>query len=96
MVASLLKVDSIPSELSRFVKEKVEGNPFYLEEAINSLIESEALIQNDDMWRLHKKISDLEISPSVQGIISARIDRLEKDAKRILQKIVCNRAGIPL
>ena len=86
MVASLLKVDSIPSELSRFVKEKVEGNPFYLEEAINSLIESEALIQNDDMWRLHKKISDLEISPSVQGIISARIDRLEKDAKRILQK----------
>ena len=86
MVASLLKTDSIPPALSRFVKDKVEGNPFYLEEAINSLIESEALIQNDDIWRLHKKISDLEISPSVQGIISARIDRLEKNAKRILQK----------
>ncbi|PQP33404.1 hypothetical protein C6A37_13080, partial [Desulfobacteraceae bacterium SEEP-SAG9] len=43
MLESLLKTKIIPSDLRRLVQEKAEGNPFYLEELINSLIESEAL-----------------------------------------------------
>lgn len=41
MMESLLKTDAIPAELRRFIQEKVEGNPFYLEEVMNSLIEAE-------------------------------------------------------
>jgi len=86
MVGSLLKTDSLPKELSRFVQNKAEGNPFYLEEVVNSLIESQALVQNNGKWLLTGQISDLNISSTVHGVISARLDRLEKEAKRILQE----------
>jgi tetratricopeptide (TPR) repeat protein len=75
MLESLLETETIPSDLKHFVQDKVEGNPFYLEELVNSLIESETLT-----------ISESEISSTIHGVISGRVDRLEKEIKRILQK----------
>ena len=46
MVMSILKTAAIPEELRKFIQEKVGGNPFYLEEMINSLIESETLTRD--------------------------------------------------
>jgi class 3 adenylate cyclase/tetratricopeptide (TPR) repeat protein len=86
MMESLLKSKTIPHELRKFIQEKVEGNPFYLEEVINSLIESGTLIRDNGNWRLSRPIGVSEISPTVQGVISARLDRLEKEMKRILQE----------
>jgi class 3 adenylate cyclase/tetratricopeptide (TPR) repeat protein len=86
MMESLLKSRSIPQELRKFIQEKVEGNPFYLEEVINSLIESGTLIRDNGNWRLSRPIGESDISPTVQGVISARLDRMEKDMKRILQE----------
>ena len=39
MVQSLLKTEKVPSDLQRFIQEKMDGNPFYLEEAINILLD---------------------------------------------------------
>jgi class 3 adenylate cyclase/tetratricopeptide (TPR) repeat protein len=86
MVESLLKTGKIPSELQRFLQEKVEGNPFYIEEVINSLIESDILIQDNGNWKLTRKITEAEISSTIHGVISGRLDRLEKESKRILQE----------
>ncbi|MGZ6201502.1 MAG: AAA family ATPase [Thermodesulfobacteriota bacterium] len=86
MMESLLKSKAIPQELRKFIQEKVEGNPFYLEEVINSLIESDILIRDNGSWRLSRPIGESDISPTVQGVISARLDRLEKEMKRILQE----------
>jgi len=86
MVQSLLKTEKIPSELQRFIQEKIEGNPFYLEEAINSLIESNTLVRGNGHWRVAKPISEADISSTIQGIISARVDRLEQASKKILQE----------
>jgi class 3 adenylate cyclase/tetratricopeptide (TPR) repeat protein len=86
MTESLLKSKAIPQELRKFIQEKVEGNPFYLEEVINSLIESGTLIRDNGNWRLSRPINQSDISPTVQGVISARLDRLEREMKRILQE----------
>jgi class 3 adenylate cyclase/tetratricopeptide (TPR) repeat protein len=86
MVQSLLKTEKVPSELQRFIQDKMDGNPFYLEEAINSLIESNTLIRGNDHWRVTKHISEADISSTIQGVISARVDRLEHESKRILQE----------
>ena len=86
MVESLLKTDTIPYELQQFVQKKVEGNPFYLEEVIKSLIESETLIRDNDTWELIGSITESNISSTIHGVISARLDRLEKETKRILQE----------
>ncbi len=86
MTGSLLKTADLPLELRRFVREKAEGNPFYLEEVVNVLIESETLVRDDGSWKLSRPLLESGISPTVQGVILARLDRLEKEAKRILQE----------
>ena len=86
MIASLLQTDKIPSELQQFLHDKVEGNPFYLEEVINSLIESETLVRDNGDWKLTRAITESEISSTIHGVISGRLDRLEKESKRVLQE----------
>jgi len=86
MVESLLKTKHVPAELKRFIWEKVEGNPFYIEEVINSLIESEVLVKRNNSWTLSKTLTTINIPSTVQGVISARLDRLETEPRRILQE----------
>ncbi len=86
MLESLLKTETIPSDLKRFVQKKAEGNPFYLEELINSLIESETLIRDNGSWKIARMITESDISPTIHGLISGRLDRLEKETKHILQE----------
>ncbi|MCF8130885.1 MAG: AAA family ATPase [Deltaproteobacteria bacterium] len=86
MAVSLLRTDAIPTDLSRIIQEKSEGNPFYLEEVINSLIESEVLVKDHDSWKLTRPVTETDIPSTIQGVLTARFDRLEKDAKRILQE----------
>jgi len=86
MLESLLKTEFIPSDLKRFVKDTAEGNPFYLEELVNSLIETETLIRDNSGWRITRPIGESEISPTIHGVIFARLDRLENESKRILQE----------
>jgi len=86
MLESLLKSETIPAELKRWVQSKAEGNPFYLEELVNTLIESETLIRDNGSWKLARAITESDISSSLHGLISGRLDRLEKQTKRILQE----------
>ncbi|MBT8365523.1 MAG: hypothetical protein KJP23_12530, partial [Deltaproteobacteria bacterium] len=86
MLESLLKTEQVPLDLKRFVRQKAGGNPFYLEEIINSFVESESLVPENDHWVLQKAIGDSKISSTIHGVITARIDRLQAEMKRILQE----------
>jgi len=86
MVESLLQTDTVPADLQLFIRNKVEGNPFYLEEAINSMIESKILVPENGAWQVAGPMTESEISSTIQGVISARVDRLEQESKRILQE----------
>jgi class 3 adenylate cyclase/tetratricopeptide (TPR) repeat protein len=86
MLASILQTEEVPPELRRFVQEKVGTNPFYLEEMINSLIDSGILKPDNGHWRLTGPLDESEIPSTIQAVISGRIDRLESPAKRLLQE----------
>jgi tetratricopeptide (TPR) repeat protein len=86
MLASLLKTETIPPDLKRWVQSKAEGNPFYLEELVNSLIESDTLTSDNGSWKLTRSLAETDIPSSLHGLITGRLDRLDKQTKRILQK----------
>jgi len=86
MAASLLKSDTIPADLRRFIQKKIGGNPFYMEEALNSLVEAKTLVPDNEGWKLTKAISDADIPSTIQGVLAARLDRLGKETRRILQE----------
>ncbi len=86
MLKSLLKTETIPKDLVRFIQKNVGGNPFYLEEVINALIESGTLTRDNGTWSLSRPISQTDMPSTIHGIIAARLDHLEKESKRILQE----------
>jgi class 3 adenylate cyclase/tetratricopeptide (TPR) repeat protein len=86
MLESILKTDDIPPDLRKFVQDKAEGNPFYLEELVNSLIESETLTRESGRWSTARSLNAWEIPPTIHGVITGRLDRMEKETKRVLQE----------
>lgn len=86
MVSSLLGHDEPPAELVDFVVDRTDGNPFFVEEIINSLIETETLIANEEGWSVAAPLAETGLPTSVRGVIAARIDRLDSDRRRVLRE----------
>jgi len=61
------------------------GQPLLLEELVASLVEQGALTREGDVWQLKAPLESLSIPDTVQGVILARIDRLEEDVRGTLQ-----------
>jgi class 3 adenylate cyclase len=64
---------------------RTEGNPFFLEESVQSLVETGALAGERGTYRLTRSPESLNIPATVQNILAARIDRLVPEDKRLLQ-----------
>jgi len=86
MVGSLLGTETVPLPLQQVIQEKVGGNPFYVEEVINSLIESGTLVRQDGDWTLTGPIQEIRVPATIQGVIAARVDRLDHPTKEVLQE----------
>jgi len=86
MLKSLLDAHNIPEEIYDIAGKKAEGNPFFIEEIINSLIESDVLARDNGNWKLTRQITEDDVPASIQGVLTARVDRLGKPLKRILQE----------
>jgi class 3 adenylate cyclase/tetratricopeptide (TPR) repeat protein len=61
------------------------GNPFFLEETIQTLVETKALEGERGRYRLTRPVQALRVPPTVQAMLAARIDRLSPEDKRLLQ-----------
>src|SRR5713101_1482361 len=61
------------------------GNPFFLEETVRTLVETKALAGERGRYRLTQPVRALQVPPTVQTMLAARIDRLSPEDKRLLQ-----------
>ncbi|MCU0608040.1 MAG: DUF2791 family P-loop domain-containing protein, partial [Candidatus Edwardsbacteria bacterium] len=82
---NLLDVPGIGQGFKDLLLAKSGGNPFYLEEIIRSLIDTGVLAYRNGIWRLTEDVAALSIPDTVQSVIAARLDRLERDLRDILQ-----------
>jgi class 3 adenylate cyclase/tetratricopeptide (TPR) repeat protein len=65
--------------------ERTEGNPFFLEESVRTLVETKALVGERSAYRLAKAPLSIQVPATVQAILAARIDRLPPEEKHLLQ-----------
>ncbi len=82
---ALLRDYKLPEKLRALIYQKSEGNPFFVEEAVKSILESETLKHEGDQAVLVKSFSEILVPDTVQDAIMARIDRLGEEPKRVLQ-----------
>ncbi len=61
------------------------GNPFFLEETIQTLVETGTLVGERGRYRLTQSVQTIQVPATVQVILAARIDRLLPEDKRLLQ-----------
>jgi class 3 adenylate cyclase/tetratricopeptide (TPR) repeat protein len=80
----LLIGSPVPDEL-RAVIAHAEGNPFFVEELLGTLIDAGAIQSTVTGWRVGALPQRFQIPDSVQGVLSARIDLLEPTEKAVLQ-----------
>jgi class 3 adenylate cyclase/tetratricopeptide (TPR) repeat protein len=85
LLGALLGEDPELSVLGQILIERTQGNPFFLEESVRSLVEIGALTGERGAYRLMKPIQSLQLPATVHAILAARIDRLAPGAKRLLQ-----------
>jgi class 3 adenylate cyclase/tetratricopeptide (TPR) repeat protein len=64
---------------------RTEGNPFFLEESVRTLVETGVLVGESGAYRLAKPLQSIQVPATVQAVLAARIDRLQPEEKRLLQ-----------
>ncbi len=82
---SLLDIKDVPKSFSNLVVEKSQGNPFYLEELIKSLIEQGYIAEEKGSWKCASDVKGLQLPDSVEAVILSRIDRLDLAERDVLQ-----------
>ncbi len=85
MAEGVLATYGLPWGITDMIARKGEGNPFYVEEVIRSLMESGAVRPSEGGLVLAKQLDEIEVPDTIQDVIMARIDRLAEAPKRTLQ-----------
>jgi class 3 adenylate cyclase len=76
---------ALPTSLIELVIERAEGNPFFVEELVGSLIDQGLLERENGGWVGRTVPPDLAIPDSVQAVLAARIDLLGAAEKAALE-----------
>jgi predicted ATPase len=82
---ALLGADASLASLKKLLIERTEGNPFFLEESVRTLVETQVLAGAPGAYRRVQELPTIQVSPTVQAVLAARIDRLPLDEKLLLQ-----------
>jgi class 3 adenylate cyclase/tetratricopeptide (TPR) repeat protein len=85
LLAALLGTGPGVEELMRLLIKRTQGNPFFLEESVRTLVETGALSGERGAYRLTGLVQSLQLPATAQAIVAARIDRLAPGDKRLLQ-----------
>ncbi|MGH2406824.1 MAG: ABC transporter substrate-binding protein [Candidatus Limnocylindrales bacterium] len=97
LLEGLLGRGVLPSDIETRVLDDAEGNPFYLEELVQSLVDAGALTRREEGWR-YVSSSAVEIPRTVEKILIARMDRLDVASREVLMaaSVLGRRFSLPL
>lgn len=85
MVKSLLEGVDVTPELRELIIGRAGGNPLFMEELTYALLEGGDIKRADQQYTLSRKVWEIQVPETIQGIIAARMDRLEPSQRRTMQ-----------
>ena len=95
---ALLGDDPSLAPLKQLLIARTEGNPFFLEESVRTLVETGVLEGEPGVYRLAQALPTIQVPATVQAVLAARIDRLPPADKRLLQTaaVIGTEVSLPL
>lgn len=85
LVENLLNVKGLPVHIRELIAARAEGNPFFIEEVVRSLIDDEIIEVKDGRFRVTEKIDAVVLPKTINEILMARIDKLDEGTKSLLK-----------
>ena len=87
LVRNLVDLDDLPAGLRDLILAKAEGNPFFVEEIVRSLIDLGGLVRDrsTNNYRVTERATTINLPDTLVGVIMARVDRLDEDLKQVLR-----------
>ncbi|MCB0153630.1 MAG: AAA family ATPase, partial [Anaerolineae bacterium] len=85
LISALLPGRDVPGSLVEKLSQDSSGNPFYLEESIRGLVQSGQLVRRDGSWQLTRSIDQLDVPPSIEGLVMANLDALGPASRSVLE-----------
>jgi ABC-type oligopeptide transport system substrate-binding subunit/class 3 adenylate cyclase len=83
LLAALVGAGTLPPELEHRLLSTAEGNPFFLEELVRSLVDAGVLVREGAAWRFDHD-APIDVPPTVEKVILARLDRLSPQSHEVL------------
>ena len=96
LLGALLGDNTGLQSLTRLLIERTEGNPFFLEESVRTLVETHVLVGAPGAYRLAQALPSIQVPSTVQAVLAARIDRLPPEEKRLLQTAAVIGTEVPV
>ena len=85
LLNNLVGLSEWPSGVRELIFSRTEGNPLYLEEVLRTLINSDVLAHDNGTWRLQGDATAVSVPDTLQGVMMARLDRLQEPSRRTAQ-----------
>jgi class 3 adenylate cyclase len=95
LLSALLGAEARLGPLKRLLIERTEGNPFFLEESVRTLVETNGLTGERGAYGLARDLRTIQMPVTIQAVLAARIDRLPAVEKRLLQSAAVVGKDVP-
>ncbi len=85
LLDSLLGTEKAMASLKATLVGRTGGNPFFLEESVRTLVETDVLTGDRGAYGLSRPVGDIRVPATVQAVLAARVERLSSEDKTLLQ-----------
>ena len=86
LIANLLGQAGLPPKTYDNIITAAEGNPLFVEEMIRILIDDGVLESRDGQWVMTSDLEDVTVPPTIQALLSARLDKLREPERAVIQR----------
>jgi class 3 adenylate cyclase/tetratricopeptide (TPR) repeat protein len=86
LIANLLLGASLSQDTRERISAAAEGNPFFIEETLQMLVDEDVLTKSDGKWSVGGDLSQLTIPPTIHAVLAARLDRLDGEERAVIER----------
>jgi predicted ATPase len=85
LIENLLGHPALTAEIRERIRAAAQGNPLFVEEMLQMLLDDGVLVQKEDEWVATVDLTHVQVPPAISALLAARLDRLSPDERRVLE-----------